>query len=96
MTTVKSPMTRRSFALDGSPASIQRAQKEIGWAINYWQCTNREIAEEAGVCEATVWRFYHGLAKQPQFRTLMKVLKAVGWTTIANPGEVKTRLRKVA
>lgn len=64
--------------------------------MEYWQCTNSEIADEAGVCEATVWRFYHGLAIQPQFRTMMAVLKAVGWLNIAQPGAVKHRLRRVA
>ena len=89
------PHERRSFEADGSPVFIATAQREIRRAIDYWQCTNREIAEEAGCSESTVRRFYHGLAVRPSV-LLLSVLKACGWTVVVQPGEIKGKLRKVA
>jgi len=42
-----------------------------------------EVAAKAGVCPSTVANLAYGETKQPRAQTMVRVLKALGWTVLA-------------
>lgn len=66
--------------LDDGPATLALLQREIrrsGWRYS-------KIADRAGVCALTVSRLAYGDTKRPQMPTIIRILKALGWSVYAS------------
>lgn len=58
---------------------LQRELFVIGRQLNGFQ----QLATKAGLCRVTVIHLAYGDTTQPRFGTVIKLLKALGWTLMA-------------
>lgn len=58
--------------------SVKDVARLVQLELSYrWSVS--DIAEKAGVCRETVKRLSDGTTKSPHFRTVIKILKAMGY-----------------
>lgn len=72
--------TGQPVKLDDGPKTIELCQREImrsSWGY-------QRIADEAGVCVATVGRLATGETKSPKMRSVVLILAALGWDIFAH------------
>ena len=82
--------TSRRRSLRGYSSVIAAGLERTGW-------TQAELAEEAGVCEATISRHLQsGMANGPTSRTLSLILGALDWELVAAPKAAAARKRKAS
>lgn len=67
-----------TILLDDAEGVCELLQREL-----FRFTTFSEIAARAGVCDQTVARLAYGETKQPRAQTMVRVLKALGWTVLA-------------
>lgn len=67
-----------TIELEDTDAVCELLQRELFRFTSF-----AEIAAKAGVCDQTVARLAYGETKQPRAQTMVRILKALGWTVLA-------------